>query len=274
MESSWTWAAARPKWSGSPKSYTTILEPFLDEDGILRVGGRLKNAPLTEMARHPVILPKNHHVSKLVARRVHKFQSGHSGKEHVLSLNRQKFWIIGARPLVKRVLTECVLCRKHKGKTGVQQMADLPLDRVTSDKPPFSYLGIGCSGPFVVKRGLSQVKRYGCLFTCLTMRAIHVEKLEGLEANSFINAFVRFCARKGVPEKVRSDNSTNFVAGERELREAMQSWNDDSKVKAHLLQRETKWDFNPPAASHMGGIWERQIRTVRKVLKSSSGSRP
>lgn len=57
-----------------------------------------------------------------------------------------------------------------------------------------------------------------------------------------------------------------FGAGERELRVAMQSWNDDSKVKAHLLQREIKWDFNPPAASHMGGIWERQIRTVRKVL--------
>jgi len=121
-------------------------------------------------------------------------------------------------------------------------------------------------GSFVVKRGQSQLKRYGCLFTCLTMQAIHLEKLDSLEADSFINALVRFCARRGVPEKVRSDNGTNFVGGEKELRETMRSWKEDSKAKAHFLQKEIKWEFNPPAASHMGGIWERQIRTVRKVL--------
>lgn len=194
------------------------------------------------------------------------FQSGHSGKEYVLSLIRQKFWIVGARPLVKRVLRECVLCKRLKGKPGVQQMADLPAERVTPDNPPFSYVGVDCFGPFVVKRGRSQLKRYGCLFTCLTMRAIHVEKLDSLEADSFINALVRFCTRRGVPEKIRSDNGTNFVGGEKELREAMRSWKEDSKAKVHFLQKEIKWEFNPPAASHMGGIWERQIRTVRKVL--------
>ena len=161
---------------------------------------------------------------------------------------------------------ECVVCRKLRGKPGAQQIADLPSERVTPDKPPFSYVGVDCFGPFVVKRGRSQLKRYGCLFTCLTMRAIHVENLDSLKADSFINAFVRFCARTGVPEKVRSDNGTNFVAGEKELREAMQGWKDDGKVKAHLLQKGIKWEFNPPAASHMGGFWERQIRTVRKVL--------
>ena len=248
------------------KSPIYILEPFLDDEGIVRVGGRLKNAPLPEKAQHPVIMPKDHHVSKLVARRVHEVQSGHSGKENVLSLIRQKYWIVRARPLVKRVVSECVVCRKFKGKPSVQQMADLPSERVTPDKPPFSNVGIDCFGPFAVKRGRSQVKRYGCLFTCLSVRAIHIEKLDSLDADSFVNAFTRFCARRGVPERVRTDNGTNFVAGEREMREAMQGWKHDGKVKGHLLQKEVKWEFNPPAASHMGGIWERQIRTVRKVL--------
>jgi len=98
------------------------------------------------------------------------------------------------------------------------------------------------------------------------MQAIHIEKRGSLEADSFINAFVRFCARRGVPEKVRSDKGSNFVAVERELREAMRSWHEDVKMKAHLLQREIKREFNPPAASHVGGVWERQIRTLRKVL--------
>ena len=107
------------------KSLTYILEPFLDKEGILRVGGRLKNAPLPEKAQHTIVLPKKHHISRLVVRRAHEFQSGHSRKEYILSLIRQKFWIVGARPLVKRVLRECVLCKRLKGKSGVQQLADL-----------------------------------------------------------------------------------------------------------------------------------------------------
>ena len=116
---------------------------------------------------------------------------------------------------MKRVLRECVLCKRLKGKPGVQQMADLPSERVTPDNPPFSFVSVDCFGPFVVKRGRSQLKRYGCLFTCLTMRAIHTEKLDSVEADSFINAYMRFCARRSVPEKVRSDNGTNFVGGKR-----------------------------------------------------------
>ena len=85
-----------------------------------------------------------------------------------------------------------------------------------------------------------------------------------------------FLARRSVPEKVTSENGTNFVTGEKELREAMRSWKNDGKVKALLLQKEIKWEFNPPAPSHMGGIWERKIRSVRKVLnpQRSSESRP
>ncbi|XP_067022414.1 uncharacterized protein [Acropora muricata] len=154
--------------------------------------------------------------------------------------------------MIKRVLKECMVCRRLRGNPQVQRMADLPFDRVTPGKPPFSFVGVDCFGPFVVKRGRTQIKQYGCLFTCLTTRAVHIEKLDSFEADSFINGFVRFCARRGVPEKVRSDNGTNFVGREKELGKAMRSWKDDGKVKAHLLQKEI--------------IWERQIRSVRKVL--------
>ena len=104
------------------------------------------------------------------------------------------------------------MCRKVIANPRVQRMADLPFDRVTPGKLPFSFMGVDCFGPFVVKRGRTQIKRYGCLFTCLTTRAVHIKKLDSLEADPFINGFVRFCARRGVPEKVRSGNGTNFVA--------------------------------------------------------------
>lgn len=144
-------------------------------------------------------------------------------------------------------------------------MAELPADRVTPDKPPFTWVGIDCFGPFHIKRGRSLVKRYGCLFTCLTVRAIHIEIIHSLDTSSFINALQRFISRRGCPERIRSDNGTNFVSAEKELREAIQSWNQ-LHIRQFLQQKEIEWEFNPPSASHMGGVWERIIRTIRKVL--------
>ena len=92
-------------------------------------------------------------------------------------------------------------------------MADLPVDRVTPDKPRFSFVGVDCFGPFWVRRGRSQVKRYGVLFTCLALRAVHIEEGQTMDSDSFVNSMRRFIARRGTPEVVRSDNGTNFVSG-------------------------------------------------------------
>ena len=147
-------------------------------------------------------------------------------------------------------------------------MADLPADRVTPGKPPFCTVGIDCFGPFLVKRGRSHEKRYGCLFTCLSTRAVHIEMLSSLETDTFINALVRFSARRGTPESIRSDNGTNFVGAQRELSDAITKWNNSDGLKTHLLQKGIEWTFNPPSASHMGGVWERMIRSVRKVMNA------
>jgi len=147
-------------------------------------------------------------------------------------------------------------------------MAYLPADRLASDRPAFSNLGIDCFGPFQVKRGRSYEKRYGCLFACLVTRAIHIEKLHSLDADAFLNALIRFISRRGPPEIIRSDNGTNFVAGERELFNCFANWNENHCVAEHLMLKNIKWIFNPPTASHMGGSWERQIRTVRRALEA------
>lgn len=250
----------------SRKSELYSLEPFLDCDGILRVGGRLGAACFPENAKHPMILPRDDHVTTLVIRYVHEYNTGHSGREHVLSVVRQKYWIPRARPMVKRVLQQCVVCRRWQGKACSQRMADLPSDRISPEEPAFTHVGIDCFGPFYVKRGRCREKRYGCLFTCLKIRAIHLEKLHSLDADAFINAFVRFMSRRGEPKGVRTDNGTNFVAAEKEIKEAFKNWNNSSEVRNAFLARHIEWQFNPPTASHMGGVWERQIRTVRKVL--------
>ena len=172
----------------------------------------MKQAPIPDSAKHQIILPKKHHVVELIVRH-HHLKSGHSGLEHVLSLIREKFWILKARTAVKSVLVDCFDCKRRQAPLGEQKMADLPADRVTPEKPPFTFVGIDCFGPFVVRRGRSLVKRYGVLFTCLSIRAIHLEVAHSLDTDSFINAMRRFIALRGQPEEVRSDNGGNFVQG-------------------------------------------------------------
>ena len=146
-------------------------------------------------------------------------------------------------------------------------MVELPKERVTPGDPPFMYVGIDCFGPLEVKQGRSHVKRYGCLFTCLTMRALHIEILHSLSADSTINAIRRFISVRGCPKEIPSDNGTNFARADKELRNVVEQW-DHHKISNFCVQREIKWKFNPQAASHMGGIWQRMVQTTKRVLKS------
>ena len=246
-------------------SHILKLDPILT-DGLLRVGGRLGKSTISYDAKHQIIIPKNSYIAHLIIAHFH-YKSGHSGREHVLALVRQQYWILRANVAVRKVLASCFDCRRRQAAPSEQKMSDLPKARITPDKPPFTCTGVDYFGPFLVRLKRSLVKRYGVMFTCLAVRAVHIEVSSTLETDSFILALRRFIARRGQVKEMYSDNGTNLVGGERELREAILRWN---QVQIHelLLQKEIKWFFNPPAASHHGGSWERCIRTTRKILSA------
>ena len=229
------------------------LMSVIDHRGLLCVGGRLSAADLPESEKHPCIIPHDSHVAKLIAWDYHN--RAHVGVEWTLSLIRKKFWITKSRNLVKQVKRGCIMCKRLYGTPANQLMADLPADRMSVGGPPFSVTGVDCFGPFRVKVKRSEVKRYGCLFTCLTTRAVHLEKLDTMEADSFINGLRRFISRRGTPKKFVSDNGTNFVGAMREL-----------NVQGFCTNRDIDWQFIPPGAPHMGGIWERMVKTVKRVF--------
>lgn len=217
---------------------------------MLRVGGRLSKAAMPEESKYPAILAKDLHIADLLLQHIHR-EVGHGGRNHMLSRLRQKYWIPGVSGSIRKILARCVVCRRLHGAAGQQQMADLPEDRVSSEEPPFSYVGVDYFGPFEIKRGRSLVKRYGVIFMCLAIRAIHVEVASSLDTDSCINALRRFIARRGQVKELRSDNGTNFVGAERELRRAIKGWNLEQINDTHLLKG-IKWTFNPPTGSHHG----------------------
>ena len=227
------------------------LDLYINDDGLLVVGGRLRHSGLQLSAKHPCILPYRHPVSTLVARSVH--ERCHLGREWVVSLIRKSYWIIKVRSLVYKTCKDCITCKKLFAPSGVQKMADLPEERLQYDKLPFDHVSVDCFGPYSVKYRRTTCKRYGCVFTCHNTRAIHIEKLDDLSCESFINGMRRFISRRGKPSLIKSDRGTNFTAAESELRKSMQKFDVD-------------WQFLPAGASHMNGVVERQIRTIRKVF--------
>ena len=259
------------------QSKLATLLPVLVE-GTVRVGGRIRHAPIAFEAAHPMILPKDHPVSTLIVRYYHEIL-GHAGREHVLSFIRQHFWIIQARSLVRHVLRRCIDCRKRNEVPMTQLMADLPKERLTPYDRPFTYTGVDFFGPFYVKRGRSSEKVYGCLFTCLTSRAVHIEDVSSLESDAFIQALRRFISNRGCPKEIWSDNGTNFVGADKEIRNSIRQWNQDDLNKQLIkdgincsLCPMFQWKFQPPTASHMNGVWERLIRSVRKTMKAILGN--
>ena len=145
----------------------------------------------------------------------------------MLASVRQKFWILRGHAAVRRVIGKCVKCRFWNARPCEQIMAPLPIARVSPCLPPFSSVGVDYFGPILVKSRRSQVKRYECVFTCLAVRAVHIEIAHELTTDSFIQAFTRFVSRRGPPGEVYSDNGTNFKGAEAEIKTALEKWNPD-----------------------------------------------
>ncbi len=255
-----------------PKSSPlTSLKPTIDPEGILRVGGRLHYADTSFEERHPIIIPAKHHIAKLIVENCH-VEVKHQGRHFTHGMVRGKgFWIIGEKHLINRVIHECLTCRKLRGKFQQQRMADLPAERL-HPSPPFTNIGIDVFGPWNVlarrtRGGHASSKRWAVLFTCLATRAVHTELVESMDTSSFFNALRRFMAIKGPVKLIRSDCGTNFVGAHNEFKAALSKM-DKNSIESYLASPGCTWEFNPPHASHMGGVWERMIGICRRILDS------
>ena len=197
------------------------LNPFLDKDDVLRVGGRIKRGSFMEEIKFAVIIPRKDHVTDLIIKYFHE-KVQHQGRGMSLNEIRSNgFWVIGGTSAVAYVISKCVTCRRNlRGAAQEQKMSDLPQDRLESS-PPFTYCAVDYRGPWHIKEGRKEVKKYIALFTCMASRAVHLEVSNSLETDSFINALRPFICRRGPVRQLRSDQGTNFIGAKRELREAL-----------------------------------------------------
>ncbi|XP_076289809.1 uncharacterized protein LOC143213641 [Lasioglossum baleicum] len=267
--------ALRQRRSLSPKSSLLALDPFVDDDGILRVGGRLRHAPVAFSVKHPIILA-SHPLVKQIIEHAH-LRALHAGLQLTLHTLRQTFWILRARSLVKSTIHACVVCVRERAAVPAQLMGQLPTPRVSPSSRCFSHCGVDYAGPFQIRassgRGITSRKAYVSLFVCLATKAIHLELVSDYSTPAFIRAFDRFCSRRGIPCAMYSDNGTTFVGADRELcrmyRATLRNPDFLNKTASDCIV----WHFIPPSAPHFGGLWEAGVKSLKHHLRRVVGAR-
>ncbi|XP_039309110.1 uncharacterized protein LOC105208245 [Solenopsis invicta] len=259
-----------------PKSSALLrLSPFLDGRGLLRVGGRLQQSLLNYSEQHPLIIPKKSPLTDLLIADAHA-KTLHGGTQITLSYIRKTYWIVGGRVPVKTFILRCVTCARFRQERARQLMGQLPIERVTPSRP-FTHTGIDYAGPFTVKtwkgKNTGTYKAYIALFVCYSSSAVHLELVTDYTADTFIAAFKRFTARRGICTTLSSDCGTNLKGANSELRRLFTQATKESDRLAILLAKDgTEWKFNPPAAPHFGGKWEAGVKSVKFHLNRVVGN--
>ncbi|XP_055614983.1 uncharacterized protein LOC129761292 [Toxorhynchites rutilus septentrionalis] len=242
------------------------LTPLIDENGLIRMEGRCERAEdLPFDLRFPVILPDNSRITNLIVQNLHE-RCGHGYRLAVKNKLRQSFHVIHVDAVVRKVLSACIWCKVHRNRPQVPRESPLPVQRLTPNLRPFSFVGVDYMGPFEVVVGRRKEKRWIALFTCMVTRAVHLEVAHGLTTQSCLMAISRFICRRDWPIEFISDNGTNFQGASKELLALLENIVFDCADQ--FTNARTKWRFNPPAAPHMGGVWERLVRSTKEILKA------
>ena len=256
-----------------PKLSTTrTLRTWINNDGLLVVGGRLQHSDLPHSTKHQVLLPSKHPLTNLIIDHAH-IVNLHVGPSATYAWIRNKFWIINGKNVVRHRLSGCNKCFSAKPKPFQPPMGQLPADR-TLGVAPFHIVGVDYAGPFPVRaariRGSVTYQCYLCIFVCFASKAVHIEVSSDLTTQTFLAAYERFVSIRGRPSRVYSDNGTNFVGANNHLLEVRRLLSSkdhqDHLIRVAALQQ-TDWQFIPPSSPHFGGLWEAAVKSTKRLLK-------
>lgn len=258
------------------KSAIAGLNPILDQNGVLCVGGRLAAA---ERFNHQIIIPAASRLGWLLLNRAHR-ATLHGGVQSMIAYIRTSFWIPRLRSEARKFIAGCTTCSRMAESTAEQMMGSLPADRVRPARA-FYKTGVDFAGPFEIKMrpgrpalrsGSSDAteKGYVAVFVCLVTRAVHLEAVMGMTSEAFIAAFKRFVARRGHCAYMYSDNGTNFVGADKIMRQAIRTWQAQDTLD-FVQSQGTVWNFITPAAPFQGGIWEAAVKSMKHHLRRVMG---
>lgn len=254
------------------KSNLLQLAPFVDNTGVLRVGGRLDNSDCDFNKKHPALLNGKHHFTKMLMENEH-LRLFHAGPQLLLSSFREQFWPISGRILARSIVRKCILCTRLRGRTVEPLMGNLPADRVNQNYP-FQVCGTDFAGPIYISskkgRGNKITKCYLCLFICFSTKALHLEIVSDLTSNAFILSLKRLIGRRGKPHTIHCDNGSNYIGANNELGRVLKS--SLNSLYEFSNNEGIQFVFNPPYSPTFGGVWEAGVKSAKFHLKRIMGN--
>ena len=244
------------------------LRLYENEKGLLCCRGRLQ---LADGADSPVLLPRNHPYTKMIIMFAHR-KVFHSGVQQTLITVRERYWLVCGKVQVKMIIRPCTICKRiGGGPYRLPEMPQLPVERVHQE-PPFANTAIDYFGPITVKCEEGMKKVWVCLFTCLIVRAVHLELVPDFSATSFINALRRFIARRGFPKLILSDNGSQMMLAKKLLEsEHINLPDEDPEFLMYCARNRIKWHCITPLSPFKGGVYERMVAICKKSLKGALG---
>lgn len=243
------------------------LNPFMDKNGLIRVGGRIQNSDYNFDKKHPILLPQHEHLTTLIGKREH-LRLLHAGPQALLASLRQQYWPLSGRSFAKKIIHNCLTCFKLTAKQQPYLMGNLPTSRLTPTRP-FLIAGVDYAGPYLIRdrktRNFKTSKAYISLFVCFVTKAMHLEIVSDLTTECFLAALRRFMARRGKCSHIHSDQGTTFVGANNELQNFLRHHEED--FTNALVSEGVIWKFIPPRSPHFGGLWEAGVKSVKFHLK-------
>ena len=256
-----------------------LLPPssLLDSNGLLRVGGRQRHSKLSYSKVHPVILHVKHPITRLIILSEHK-RLLHAGPALMMSSLARRFHIIRVRQTIRSVTRQCTTCRRWSIEPKPQSLGQLPIERLTPG-PVFDKTGLDYAGPLHIKYGHvrkpTTVKAYVCVFVSLTVKAVHLELVTDLTSEAFLACLRRFIARRGYPSLLWSDDGSNFMGTNCEIKEIIDFLKEQTtqkNISEFCSINHIKWKFIPEHSPHFGGIWEAAVKSFKTHLKRIVGN--
>ncbi|KAI5727986.1 hypothetical protein M8J77_009660 [Diaphorina citri] len=235
------------------------------EDDLVRLVTKTSYRNDDENFCYPVVLPASHPVVQRLVLSTHR-ENCHAGSQTLLAILRQQFWLIGGRRAVRKILKDCVVCKRYTQHKVQTKAIPLPEPRVR-DARTFEVTGVDLAGPLFVRTNTNEIRKvWICIFACAVYRAVRLELVWSLSTDSFIQALRRFISRQGRPEIVYSDCGTNFVGFDHASSKI--DWNEVSRYSS---TKKIEWRFNPPSGPWWGGFYERLIGMMKQLLKRVLG---
>ena len=242
------------------------------EDGVIMVGGRTERWMASTWNQQKfVLLPKESHISWLIACYEH-IKGGHLGVASSISKVRSKYWIVGVKIMMKRIVRECRHCKEKLKALQQQVISPLPIERI-KPSPAFNTVGVDYFGPFVTKGEIQKRvrgKSYGVIFTCFSSRAVYVDLAHDLSTDGYLQVLRRFACLRGWPAKFYSDRGTQLIGASNEMKAIVQNlaWDEIRKYGSAF---DTEWEFAPADGKWYNGATEALVKSVKRALKASIG---